>query len=268
MTVPGSAVVSSDEVGDVWRALANPVRRRLLDELAGGPRTTGELDVAIPELSRFAVMQHLGVLTDAGLVLVRRRGRYRYNHLNPVPLRRWYEQWVAPLADGAAAELLALQRDVESGGGSVSSTTEQVRTVRIESELRFRAVPEQVFSVLTERTAEWFPLSYGGERLAAIVVEPWVGGRHFEDWGDGAGYLYGHVTVFDPPRRYATRGRIMAGTILDTDYLLTAADEDTVLAMTKTAFGPMTEEEAASIATYGDVARFEDALRGVIEAER
>ena len=72
-----------------------------------------------PELSRFAVMQHLGVLTDAGLVVVRRRGRHRFNHLNPVPLRRWYERWVVPLADRAGAELLALERHIEKEGPSM-----------------------------------------------------------------------------------------------------------------------------------------------------
>jgi DNA-binding transcriptional ArsR family regulator len=58
-------------------------------------------------------MQHLGVLADAGLVIARRRGKHRFNHLNPVPLRRWYERWVVPLADAAATEMLALQRAVE-----------------------------------------------------------------------------------------------------------------------------------------------------------
>jgi DNA-binding transcriptional ArsR family regulator len=98
---------------DVWRALANPLRRALLDELRSGPRTTGQLADAIPDHSRFAVMQHLEVLVAADLVVVRRRGRHRYNHLNPVPLRRWYERWVVPLADEAATEMLALQRHTE-----------------------------------------------------------------------------------------------------------------------------------------------------------
>src|SRR5262245_50099904 len=97
---------------DLWRALANPVRRQLLDLLSGAPRTTGELAAAIPELSRFAVMQHLAVLTEAGVVLVRRRGRLRFNHINPVPLREWYERWVQPFASSTAGDLLALRRAV------------------------------------------------------------------------------------------------------------------------------------------------------------
>src|SRR5690242_12965134 len=115
MLANGSANAKLEPSGtpDLWRALSNPLRRQLLDALADGPRTTGELAELVPELSRFAVMQHLGVLTDAGLVVVRRRGRHRFNHLNPVPLRRWYERWVTPFADRTAAEMLALQRSVE-----------------------------------------------------------------------------------------------------------------------------------------------------------
>jgi DNA-binding transcriptional ArsR family regulator len=86
---------------DLWRALASPWRRRLLDLLREAPATTGALASQLPELSRFAVMQHLGVLTDAGVVVVERRGRDRVNHLNPVPLREWYERWVQPMAAAA-----------------------------------------------------------------------------------------------------------------------------------------------------------------------
>lgn len=254
---------AEEPTNDLWKALANPVRRHLLDLLAGGPKTTGELAEAIPDLSRFAVMQHLGVLTDADLVIVRRRGKHRFNSINPVPLRRWYEQWVEPLADLAGADMLALERHL--GGNTMQTLAEEVHTVRIETELRFRATPERVFRALTDETLEWFPFTYGEERVKAVVVEPEVGGKHFEDWGGGAGHLYGHVTVYDPPHRFGTRGRVMPGTILDSQYEITQDGAETVLSMTKIAFGPMTEEEAESIQTYGDIGRFEEALRQVVE---
>lgn len=265
-----------DRSEDVWRALANPTRRRLLDLLGGGPKTTGDLAASLPDLSRFAVMQHLGVLTDAGLVIVRRQGRRRFNHLNPVHLRRWYERWVQPLADMAAAEVLALDRlidhekdqekDEERGDVGMSDDHDQFRTVRIETELRFRATPERLFEAITEETLRWFPHTYGEDRVRAIVVEPRVGGAHYEDWGDGMGHLYGHVTVFDRPRTYATRGRIMPGTILDTRYDLEADGDHTVLRVSKVAAGPMSEEDAESIGTLGDIGRFEPELRRLVEA--
>jgi DNA-binding transcriptional ArsR family regulator len=104
---------AADAESDLWRALASPWRRRLLDLLAEGPATTGALASRIPELSRFAVMQHLGVLTAAGVVIARRRGRDRVNYFNPVPLREWYERWVQPLADADSARLLAVKREAE-----------------------------------------------------------------------------------------------------------------------------------------------------------
>jgi DNA-binding transcriptional ArsR family regulator/uncharacterized protein YndB with AHSA1/START domain len=262
---------------DPWRALANPWRRQLLDLLRAGPRTTGALADAIPQLSRYAVMQHLTVLTDADLVVVSRRGRHRYNHLNPVPLRRWYERWVVPLADDSASRLLALQRHVERTGDPTMSpstrteaetATETTRTVRIEAELRFRAAPAKVFAALTGNTLAWFPHSYGDELTRRVVIEPRVGGAHYEDWGDGQGYLYGHVTVWHPPHRLGLRGRVGPGSILDTSYEISPDGDETVLRMSKVATGPMTEEEAAGIRRFGDITRFADALRAVIESPR
>jgi DNA-binding transcriptional ArsR family regulator/uncharacterized protein YndB with AHSA1/START domain len=248
---------------DLWRALGSPWRRGLLDLLRAGPLTTGALARSMPELSRFAVMQHLNVLVDAGLVLVERRGRERVNYLNPVPLRRWYERWVAPLADSGARDLLAAQRVAERKGDTsmTIAETEQVRSVQIACELTIKASPERVFQVISQESATWFPYSYGEQRTTRIVVEPEVGGRHYEEWEGGGGYLYGHVTVYDPPRRFALRGRVTPGTILDTDYEFTETDGAVTVRMTKVAVGPMTEEEAASIREYGDIGRFVDAIR-------
>src|SRR5215468_5468470 len=121
---------------DLWRALASPWRRRLLDLLRRAPATTGALAAQLPELSRFAVMQHLGVLSDAGLVIAERRGRDRINYLNPVPLREWYERWVQPLADAGSAELLALKRQAEAGVRNMSEIVDSIRAVRLAFELR------------------------------------------------------------------------------------------------------------------------------------
>jgi DNA-binding transcriptional ArsR family regulator len=108
----------------VWRALASPVRREILDLLRAGPRTTGQLAERFPALSRFAVMQHLGVLEQADLVVPRRAGRLRHNYLNPVPIQRIYERWVAPYLRPWTEALVSLQHELEAGpraarGGSI-----------------------------------------------------------------------------------------------------------------------------------------------------
>jgi DNA-binding transcriptional ArsR family regulator len=78
----------------VFKAVGDRTRRRMLDLLAERPRTTGELSAAFPRLSRFAVMKHLGVLKAAGLLIVSRDGRKRWNALNPVPLRDVLRRWL------------------------------------------------------------------------------------------------------------------------------------------------------------------------------
>jgi DNA-binding transcriptional ArsR family regulator len=93
----------------VFRALVDPTRRRLLDALREGDRTTSDLVALVPEMTRFGVMDHLRVLVDAGLVTVRREGRERINALNPVPIRRLYDRWMRPYAEGVAIELLRLE---------------------------------------------------------------------------------------------------------------------------------------------------------------
>ena len=97
----------------VWRALADPTRRRLLDLLRERPRTTGDL-AAHFTMTRFGVMKHLRALQDAGLVLVQRRGRERWNHLNPVPIRRIHDRWVARHVARAAGAMSRLKDHVET----------------------------------------------------------------------------------------------------------------------------------------------------------
>ncbi len=111
-----------DDLEAVWKALADPTRRQILDLLRDRPRTTSDLVSAFPHLSRFAVMKHLGILCDANLVLTRREGRYRYNALNAVPIRRIYERWVKNFEDLWATGLLRIRDRAESDQDQPHST--------------------------------------------------------------------------------------------------------------------------------------------------
>jgi DNA-binding transcriptional ArsR family regulator len=97
----------------VWRALANATRRALLDALREGPLTTGELAERFEELSRFAVMQHLRVLEEAELVIVRREGRHRYNYLNAVPIQAVYDRWVVRYMQPWTEALVSMRDELE-----------------------------------------------------------------------------------------------------------------------------------------------------------
>jgi DNA-binding transcriptional ArsR family regulator len=105
--------MNSNDLDPVWRALANPHRRRLLDLLRDRPRTTGELAEALGE-NRFLVMQHLNLLRESNLVAVEVDGRRRINHLNPVPIQQIYERWVGKYQGDWAAALVGLKRTVET----------------------------------------------------------------------------------------------------------------------------------------------------------
>jgi DNA-binding transcriptional ArsR family regulator len=97
----------------VWKALASPIRRRILDALRERELTTGEIADRFPELTRFAVMQHLRVLADADLVVPRRVGRHRYNYLNPVPIQEVVDRWIVPYAQPWTEALVGLRDEVE-----------------------------------------------------------------------------------------------------------------------------------------------------------
>ena len=106
-------MLSADPMDAVFRALASPVRRRLMDLLKGGPLSVGDLAAAFPELSRYAIMQHLGVLEGARLVIAEKRGRVVLNHLNAAPLREVYERWVGAFEGHWAEALVGLKRTLE-----------------------------------------------------------------------------------------------------------------------------------------------------------
>jgi DNA-binding transcriptional ArsR family regulator len=103
-----------DENDRLFKALSHRVRRRILDLLKVESRTTGMLCELLPGLDRCTVMQHLDVLDEAGLIVVERRGRERWNHLDALPIHGIHERWIGPYAAYAAAMLARLKQQVET----------------------------------------------------------------------------------------------------------------------------------------------------------
>jgi DNA-binding transcriptional ArsR family regulator len=97
----------------IFKALAAVTRRHILDLLKDHPRTTGDLVDHFPGLDRCTVMQHLDVLVDAGLVIVQREGRQRWNHLNPLPIKHIHDRWIGEYAAFAVDILARLKSDLE-----------------------------------------------------------------------------------------------------------------------------------------------------------
>lgn len=98
----------------IFKALADRRRREILDLLKEQPKTTGELCAHFNDHDRCTVMQHLGVLEKAGLVIVQKKGRFRWNYLNAVPIRDIYDRWINKYASPNVEILGRLKHNLES----------------------------------------------------------------------------------------------------------------------------------------------------------
>lgn len=112
----------SDRDDAVWKALADPTRREILDLLKEGPRQTTEIVEQFPELSRFGVMKHLDVLREVRLVTTRSEGRTRVNSLNATPLRQIVERWISKYEGFWANTLLRVKDDAEESSKAKSTS--------------------------------------------------------------------------------------------------------------------------------------------------
>lgn len=104
---------ADSDIDAVFKALAHPRRRLILDQLKDRPQTTGTLCDTFSDMDRCTVMQHLKVLEDADLVIVRREGRERWNYLNALPIKAIQDRWIGDYAAHAVRLLDRLQVDLK-----------------------------------------------------------------------------------------------------------------------------------------------------------
>ena len=103
-----------DELAPVFKALADPTRRFLLDLLFEREgRTLSELEAEV-DMTRFGVMKHLKVLEDAGLVVTIKRGREKHHFLNPVPIRLVHDRWIDKYTERQITALVDLKTELET----------------------------------------------------------------------------------------------------------------------------------------------------------
>jgi len=168
----------------VFRALADPTRRSLLDELfRQDGQTLSELQARF-SMTRFGVMKHLKLLEEAGLVVTKRRGREKLHYLNPVPIRLVHDRWVSKYAEPWAAALSGLKNELES-------LMEKV------FEIYIRTTPERLWEAITDSEIR-SKYNFGNG-----ITSDWTPGSHYEMTNPKApGPLgEGKNLEVDPPRR-------------------------------------------------------------------
>jgi DNA-binding transcriptional ArsR family regulator/uncharacterized protein YndB with AHSA1/START domain len=178
-----------EETAPLWRALADPTRRRILDLLRERPRVTGEIAAQFA-ISRIAVMRHLEVLREAGLVASRKRGRERWHYLNAVPLQKLQRRWAEPVAAGFASTLLRLQETVETEGRHMEPIQP---TVDVALDIEIAGSPGAVFAALTRDVGGWWGPPFVTARATSLALEPRLGGLFTERWDNG-GQVIASVT--------------------------------------------------------------------------
>lgn len=169
----------------VFKALADPTRRTLLDELfrADG-QTLGALEQRLP-MTRFGVMKHLKVLEQAGLVVTRRRGREKLHFLNPVPIRLVHDRWVSKYAEPWAATLSDLKHTLEVG------------TMQKVFEIYVKTTPERLWEAITD-PAQRAKYTFGvAVRTDGTAGSPYEGVHP----GSPTPIFAGENLEVDPPRR-------------------------------------------------------------------
>lgn len=193
-------MVSDDDL--LWRALADPVRREILDMLRPGPRTTGQIASNFDQ-TRFGVMKHIGVLEEAGLLTVERRGRERWNYLNGAKLASALSRWLDRYQAGWADQLHALGLMVEGS----NMPPNEPNTIDIRHEVEFRAPRERVFDAMTRNIDAWWRVPYRQVENGVLSLAPEAGGRLIETGADGHVAVWATVDEVRPGRLLSMSGR-------------------------------------------------------------
>ena len=246
--VPSEA---ADAPVDIWPALADPTRRLLIDRLAVAPKTTSQLCEGMP-MSRFGVMKHLAVLERAGIVIARRHGRIRMNHLNVAPLRAIQGRWLSRRAERISD---SIDRFANSfGEPAMTPDASQTSVTDVALDWQINASVQQVWAALFERAEAWWPTSHrAGPEGSRMVFDARVGGTLREERDDGGGLIWYSVQALDPLRsvdlygQLATRYGGPATSLLHLEITPGATDGTTVLKLTDSVFGRVGPDMRASL---------------------
>ena len=233
------------EFPDVWKALADPTRREILDLLTRAPRTTGQVVERFP-LSRIAVMKHLATLRDAGLVVGRRRGRERWHYVNFMPLRQVYERWLNPPSEDWAGKFSNLRRYVEGEATQMASSKagrDLPLAIDLEMEFAIAAPPDEVFRALVDEVPAWWGPPYTYEGGQGLMLDGRLGGHFVEELSGGGSALLATVTRVVSDKLLELTGPLHMGLVYSVvTFELFESDAGTTVRFSQRAFGRPTPE--------------------------
>jgi uncharacterized protein YndB with AHSA1/START domain/DNA-binding transcriptional ArsR family regulator len=191
----------------VFRAMADPTRRALLDELfKRDGRTLGEL-VSGLEMTRFGVMKHLHVLEGAGLVATRKAGREKLHYLNPVPIQLLADRWIGKYAERVEA-LADLKKVLETEGEIVMSPETATRPRHL-YEVFINVPRERVWQAIT---SEEFTVRYFNGNRVRTNLKPGSAFNYFDESGLTP-TVQGEVIESEPPRRLVHTWHLLRGNL-------------------------------------------------------
>lgn len=236
-----------DRLDDVFRAIADPTRRRILDQLRTEPLNTSALVDANDSMTRTGVINHIKVLESAQLIRVEERGRERINHLNAARLQGVYERWLNPFEQIWSSRLEGLTRVAERSDHQPKEhpmTEPIVRAVEIIQQRTCAALPDVVWDALTSRVDQWWTRPYVADESTGLALHLEPGGTMWESRADGGyavaivrGFTHGRELILDG--EFGIPGALSGRLVVDLEQEGTGS---TNITFTNTAIGAIPDE--------------------------
>ncbi|MEM8907735.1 MAG: helix-turn-helix domain-containing protein [Bacteroidota bacterium] len=227
----------------IWKALSDPTRRSILDLLKTAPRTTGEISKQFDNLSRFAIMKHLGILEKAQLIITKKEGKFRWNYLNASPIQEAYDQWIN--------NLIQLKYYTEDTSQQMAAE-KSIQTTTIAVETAIEASRTKVWQALTMEIGQWWDKAfYTSPATQDFVLETKLGGLMYEDTGNDEGVVWATVLSIHTPHHLLLKGSLspdLGGPAISfLKITLEDRTQQTLLRLNDTILGEFSEEWVGSV---------------------
>lgn len=223
----------------VWKALADPTRRNILDLLRTKGSTVGEISSNF-EISRIGVMKHLKFLEKANLVFDEKIGREHWYKLNVIPIEEIYNRWIRTYEKIWSSSLINLKNLAEK-----SEKAMEMKFIEIKQVINISSDREEVFTLLTTNISNWWGKPYlSNQNSTNITLDAKIGGFLYETQDDQYGYKWGEVTCLRKNELLEITGPLsMPGAIYgNVSFRLEKSGSKTRIELIHKAYGDLTEK--------------------------